>query len=413
MSGELVGEEGAPSESRLRAEIVLDPALSFGFRPRSSAPPRIMLTGGTGFLGANLVHDLVMCAGFDVCCLVRAEGAEAGRARLRRALEEQRLWRPELEHRVTIVSGDLSAPHFGLDEAEFTHLAESCDAVLHNGAHVNFYYPYSRLRAPNVRGTGEALRFASRAGGVPFHYVSTIAVFSSRSFANVDVIDERLRVEEIDGMKGGYVASKWVGEGLVNLAAERGASVVIHRPGVILGHSRTGICQRLDRLSMLLRAAVLFQSVPRIDGGLFVTPVDYVSRAIVEAAKCESREPRAYHLIAGELLAWSEVVNMLLESGLVRLEIPYGEWLQLLRRYVHEHPRCDLVPLSYILSDEPPMIRNNQRRFACDRARSLLQSLPELEGWNDARRNMRRYVAALAEQKHEARAPRANEGISI
>ena len=413
MSGELVGEEGAPSESSLRADVTLEPEVRFDTRRATRPANCVLLTGATGFLGANLVHDLLLHSDLEICCVVRADGIEAARARLQLSLSEQQLWRPEFAERLTIVPGDLAAPRFGLREAEFDNLAERCDAVLHNGAHVNFYYPYSALRASNVLGTAGAVRFAARAGGIPIHYVSTIAVFSSHSYARVDLIEEWLKVEQIEGMKGGYVASKWVGEGLVQLAAERGAPVALYRPGVILGHSRTGICQRMDRLSMLLRAAARLQSVPWIDGGLFVTPVDYVSRVIVEAVKCDAHEARAYHLVAGELLPWSELVEMLLQAGVVRSHIPYGDWLSQLRRHVHAHPRSDLVPLSRILSDEPPMIRNNHRRFACERARQLLACTPELAHWHDMRRNMRRYVAALSEQQTDARASRPNEGMRV
>lgn len=47
------------------------------------------------------------------------------------------------------VPGDLAKPRFGLSEDAFTHLAESVDAIYHNGAVVNFVFPYHLLRDTN------------------------------------------------------------------------------------------------------------------------------------------------------------------------------------------------------------------------------------------------------------------------
>ncbi len=39
----------------------------------------------------------------------------------------------------------------------------------------------------------------------------------------------------------GYCATKWVAEQLVAQAADRGSPTMVHRPGVILADSRTGL----------------------------------------------------------------------------------------------------------------------------------------------------------------------------
>src|SRR5947207_255531 len=131
MSGELVGEDGAPSEGKLRADVTLEPELRFDTLRATRPVNCVLLTGATGFLGANLAHDLLLHSELEVCCLVRADGVEAARARVQHSLTEQQLWRPEFAERLTIVPGDLAAPRFGLGEAEFDHLGERCDAVLH------------------------------------------------------------------------------------------------------------------------------------------------------------------------------------------------------------------------------------------------------------------------------------------
>ncbi|MEL7246533.1 MAG: phosphopantetheine-binding protein, partial [Cyanobacteria bacterium J06573_2] len=73
----------------LAAEAVLDETIrpastSYKFNPN---PQNIFLTGGTGFLGAFVIHELLNQTDADIYCLVRAVDAEAGKEKLKKNLE--------------------------------------------------------------------------------------------------------------------------------------------------------------------------------------------------------------------------------------------------------------------------------------------------------------------------------------
>lgn len=70
----------------LQAEVVLDPRIypaspSFQF---TAFPNNIFLTGGTGFLGAFLIYELLEQTTADIYCLVRAANITAGKNKLKR-----------------------------------------------------------------------------------------------------------------------------------------------------------------------------------------------------------------------------------------------------------------------------------------------------------------------------------------
>ena len=66
--------------------------------PKPGPAQAVLLTGATGFLGAFLLADqLERHSGLTMYCLVRAEGAGAGRARLRSNLEHYGLWQDAWE----------------------------------------------------------------------------------------------------------------------------------------------------------------------------------------------------------------------------------------------------------------------------------------------------------------------------
>src|SRR5262249_2417115 len=158
---------------------------------------------------------------------VRGRDALDATVRLQRNLEKLGLPSTGLHERVTPVLGDLSEPLFGLPRERFDLLATRVDAVYHNGALVNWAYPYRSLRNANVGGTQEALRLASHMSLKPVHHVSTIGVYPLGHprhglFLESDDLDH---IEHAEELGTGYNQSKWVGEHLVEVAGARGIPV--------------------------------------------------------------------------------------------------------------------------------------------------------------------------------------------
>ena len=82
-----------------------------------------------------------------------------GLDRIVASLRRAQLWSPALEAevraRVRVICGDLAEPALGIGEAAFQHLARDVDAIVHNGALVNYVRTYDALRPANVGGTWE------------------------------------------------------------------------------------------------------------------------------------------------------------------------------------------------------------------------------------------------------------------
>ncbi|HKX31268.1 MAG TPA: amino acid adenylation domain-containing protein, partial [Blastocatellia bacterium] len=253
----------------LRAEAVLDPEIqpaAVWSRPMSETRC-IFLTGATGFLGAFLLQALLRRTEAEVWCLVRSRDAEEGRRKLLAALDSYRLGDDRFASRIVPVPGDLAQPRLGLSPEVFQSIAETADLVYHNGASVNFVYPYFLLKPVNVLGTQEALRLASRAKAKPFHYVSTISVFSATGPASVIREDDEPAPPGDDRrLPAGYAQSKWVAERLVMAARARGLPVSIYRPGRIAGDSRTGISNPDDFVCRYLRGCLQLGAMPDWDG---------------------------------------------------------------------------------------------------------------------------------------------------
>jgi thioester reductase-like protein len=287
----------------------------------------VLLTGATGFLGAYLLRELLEHTEAEVHCLLRrTESPEAGARRLRGALEKHGLWDDALASRIQPLPGDLSLPLLGLASERFDALAASLDAVYHNGAWVNFLYPYATLKAANVGGTQEVLRLAARSRPKPVHFVSTISVFAAAApdgvVAEVDDTGDPAR------LLGGYAQSKWVAERLIQRARERGLPVTIHRPGRITGDVHGGTWSDGALTLQGLSALLELERIPRLpaDAPLDLVPVDYVARAIVRLSLAPRSLGRAFHLVNPRPVTWGALIERLRARGYALRELEPEAW---------------------------------------------------------------------------------------
>src|SRR3954454_15872226 len=110
----------------------------------------ILLTGGTGVLGAVIAEELAPVA--DLTCLTR-----------RRSLDRAG---------VRQLPGDLVAADMGLDARSWRELRAATDVVVHCGAFTNFSSRPEAARKVNVEGTNRVLDLVAGAGARLVH-VST------------------------------------------------------------------------------------------------------------------------------------------------------------------------------------------------------------------------------------------------
>ncbi|PYH94310.1 acetyl-CoA synthetase-like protein [Aspergillus ellipticus CBS 707.79] len=294
----------------------------------------VLLTGVTGFLGAFLLHDLLENTSAHIICLVRFnepanDDQPGGVARIRRNLLDLGLWCDSVMERVEILPGNLSRSRFGLSPEAFDELAARVQVIVHAAATVNLVYPYAALRGPNVGGTREILRLASK-GGATVQYVSTNGVlppsqekgWSEDTMLDVNDVPEKL----LDG----YGQTKWVAEQLVLEAGRRGLPVKIHRAGTISGHSQTGSANAWDLLSALIVESVKLGYAPDVEGWRAeMTPVDFVSKAIIHLANQTHAEQTVFHLGDPNPVDTRSVFTALQELGYPTKSLGWDEWVAL------------------------------------------------------------------------------------
>jgi thioester reductase-like protein len=250
----------------------------------------------------------------------------------------------------------LSKPLLGLSDHRFQALADKIDAIYHSGAWVNWIFPYERLKPANVLGTQEVLRLACQVKVKPLHFVSSISVFPLFSDAEPMVIHEGDSLDHGGVLYGGYMQSKWVAEKLIMIARSRGLPVAIYRPGLITGHSQTGAWNTEDVTSQLIKSFIELGYAPDLDAATDMTPVDYVSRAIVHLSMSPGSLGGVFHLANPQPVHARDLVTWIRSFGYPVEQVSYERWrAQLIERAKRSRNNAthSLAPLFSIrLSDD-------------------------------------------------------------
>ncbi len=362
------GGPASDVEARARADAVLPDDLPVPNGDPAAVPEAVLVTGATGFLGAHLVADWLAHGTARLHCLVRADTPAAALARVADNLRRYGLWRDEYTDRLVGVPGDLGEPALGLSRRDFEALADSVDAVLHNGGLVNFLHPYQRLRPANVLGTREVLRLAGTGRPSAVHLVSTLGVFLTPARTGT-VVRERDAPDDCAGLGDGYNATKWAADALARAARERGLRVSVYRPARITGHSRTGVGNADDYFSRLLKTFVQLGAVPEIvDDEADLAPVDYVAAGIGWLSRQPDRLGGDFHFYNNRTISFPDLAAALTDFGYPVTVLPYERW----RAALLARPDAALAPFAPLFGPVPP--RRTQPTFDCTVTETALAS---------------------------------------
>ena len=153
------------------------------FDSKSFKQNAVLLTGATGFLGAYLIKELVrMNPSIQIYCVIRARDKQHARQRIQVNMEKYHLWDEHYLKKLKPIVGYLDKPQLGLSTEEFQQLAQTIDAIYHNGAKVNYVQPYHMHKDTNVTGTENIIKLACTEQVKPVHFLSTIAIFGPAGY---------------------------------------------------------------------------------------------------------------------------------------------------------------------------------------------------------------------------------------
>jgi long-chain acyl-CoA synthetase len=267
----------------------------------------VFLTGGTGFLGMELIARLLERAdGPDVFVAVRAGDDAEAHHRIDELLARLYETPPESSRRLHPVRADLTAEGMGLSAEDRRLVTESVDRVIHCAASISFTLPLDEARRINVDGTRAVLDLAREVQGLKrLVHVSTayVAGRAAGPFHETDL--------EGHDFRNTYEQTKLEAELLVAEAAAD-LPVAVVRPSIVVGESDSGWTAAFNVIYWPLQAFArgLFDEIPAdADAIVDLVPVDYVTEVIERAAFQPGATGTFNAVAAGEALTVGELVE--------------------------------------------------------------------------------------------------------
>ena len=290
----------------------------------------VLLTGGTGYLGAFLIHELMEQTNVQVICLVRGATEEAGKARIRKNLGRYGIWKESYENRVEVLLGELTEPYLGIGEPDFNRLAKRINTIFHSGAWVNFVFPYQRLKPAHVDAIETMMRLATadKDKAIAFHFISTLGVIMSTGYGPDDIVYEDAPLEHVEGLLNGYEQAKHVADKMAYIGMkERGIPTAIYRPGMVGGIGATGEYHKTDEfLSSYYKGCIQLGSWPMLNTTWEVAPVEFITKAIVHGAKDPNNLNHAYFTLHPEPTMVSNYIRWFQDFGYPMRALPWEVW---------------------------------------------------------------------------------------
>jgi nucleoside-diphosphate-sugar epimerase len=246
--------------------------------------PRVLITGGYGFLGQAIVRRL-LARDWSVRILARRPSTE--------------LTHPLLE----FFPGDIS------DTNIVNQAVQGCDHVIHVAAKAGVWGPMAEYERINVQGTQNLLVASQRTGVQTFVHTSTPSVvFNGEAFRGDD---ESLPYGK--NWLGAYAPTKARAEQLVLAASQPHFRVCALRPHLIWGPGDPHIFPRLLARARSGRLRIIGQGNNLVD----VTHVDTAADAHVQALDAllgNRANGKAYFISQGQPVILWDFINALLRG---------------------------------------------------------------------------------------------------
>lgn len=190
---------------------------------------KVMVTGGTGFVGSHIIAELIQ-NGHQARLLVRKPG------RVPLALE------PFGITNIEVVKGDVT------DQSTVEEAADGCDATIHCGS-VYSLDPRTadEINKTNVLGTETVIKVAHNMGHDPIIHVSSFVALIGEKCAILSPASEP------GTPKGVYFNSKAKSDAVARTFQEEGVPVVITYPGSVWGPNDPHLGESCQMVTSILK----------------------------------------------------------------------------------------------------------------------------------------------------------------
>lgn len=288
----------------------------------------VLLTGATGYLGCNILYQLLMYSDKNIILLIRAKTNLEAKERINKKFNfyfDQNL--NNYQNRIKIYSSDIENKNFlGLSEVDYKSLIKNTDSIIHSAALVKHYGEYKDFYSANVQATINLLTLAEKTSLKDFHYISTFGVLLDGYIpgkSHVNFNEQSIGNELID-RNNIYLTTKYEGELECYKYREYGVSTNIYRVGYLSVISFNGKNQEnieengfFTRFKTMINLGIIAKEVATTE----ISLVDITAKAIVNIFNKNELSNQTFHVFNPKQQDLSEILTQEKRIHLQQLDI--------------------------------------------------------------------------------------------
>lgn len=286
----------------------------------------VLITGTTGAIGTSMLAQLADIPSVTRIYAFNRASGDGQTLRERQAMSlRQRGYDAGILDRgvIVLVEGDQSSHDLGIPPKIFQEIRSSVTVIFHNAWPVNFTASLASLE-PSIRSVRVFIDLALRSSRLRpprLLFLSSIGLFFNRT--DVGPAPEQSITEGDQVVGTGYSESKWVGERILEHAAEVTAlRPIIVRVGQICG-GINGHWNATEWFPNLVKSSLHLGALPQGNGDISWIPLHTAARALIEMRDVDQQ---ILHLSHPHPVSWSRVSKFLSTTLNVPL-ISYEDWL--------------------------------------------------------------------------------------
>ncbi len=261
---------------------------------------KLLLTGATGYLGCNILYQLLEKTDFTIFIVVRDSTDENAFLRLDKKFNFyfNKSLKKYDEKRVIVLASDLSKTYLGLSQLNYQRLVKEIDTIIHAAALTKHYGEQEKFYEANVQATINLLELGILTKIRDFHHISTLSVLHSardeRFFYTEDSV-----IENIDSKSSIYIKTKNEAEKWVLYYRNKGVAANIYRVGNLAFMLKNFCVQEnmednafYNRIKCFLTLKSIANEIASED----ISPVDLTAEAILKIFDKQELSNHTYHV---------------------------------------------------------------------------------------------------------------------